>query len=472
MSSYHISTNYIFFIVDLMSLALAYILAIYITKRRLIIMPEISFKIEPIEIFLLFFLIFIWSVFTNWSGLYNSFRIVSRINGFFLLLKSVFVQLFFSVIVLFFLKSILFSRFFLFVYIISLIFLLLIGRSILNLLRPFFKGKGKFIRRIIIIGDNKSGSEFYKLIYDQQYSIYKILGIISDKKPIETYKKYMGTDKDLESILDKEEVDDIIIALDESKNSELNSIISRCENYPVRIKIIPEYAQFFSKKFHIASFGSIPIISVQEDLLDNFYWRFIKRAFDIMLSLFTFIFIFIWIYPIIAILIKLSSKGPVFFKQERWGKKNKKIIVYKFRTMKTESSDLDASGKYKQAVKNDPRITSIGSFLRKTNLDELPQILNVIIGNMSIVGPRPHPTPLNIESKKSVKSYMKRHLIKPGITGWAQVNGLRGETKQDGLMKKRVEHDIWYIENWSLWLDLQIILLTIWNMLKGDSNAY
>jgi len=228
----------------------------------------------------------------------------------------------------------------------------------------------------------------------------------------------------------------------------------------------------FSKRFHITSFGSISIISVQEDLLDNLYWRFIKRTCDIILSFVAFLFIFVWIYPIIAILIKLSSKGPVFFKQERWGKKNRKIIVYKFRTMKIEDSDIDESGKYKQAIKNDPRITSIGSFLRKMNLDELPQILNVIVGNMSFVGPRPHPTPLNIESKKNIKSYMKRHLIKPGITGWAQVNGLRGETKQGGLMKKRVEHDIWYIENWSLWLDLQIILLTIWNMAKGDSNAY
>ena len=472
MSNYRKSTNYVFLIIDLISLSLAYMLAIYITKKRLIMMPEIEFIIEANEVFLLFFFVFIWSVFANWSGLYNSFKIVSRINLYFVLLKSVFVQLIVSVILLFFLKSILFSRFFLFAYIISLIFLLIIGRIILNVVKVLFKGKGKFIRRIIIIGDNKSGSEFYKMIYDQQHSIYNILGVISDKKPEETYKKYLGTDKDLERILDNEEADDIIIALAESKNNELNSIIARCENYPVRVKIIPEYAQFFSKKFHITSFGSIPIISIQEDLLDNLYWRFIKRTFDIILSVFVFFFIFIWVCPFVIIMIKLSSKGPVFFKQERWGRKNKRIIVYKFRTMKIESSDIDSSGKYIQAIKNDPRITSIGSFLRKTNLDELPQILNVIIGNMSFVGPRPHPTPLNIESIRRVKSYMKRHLVKPGITGWAQVNGLRGETKKDGLMNKRVQYDIWYIENWSIWLDIQILFLTAWNMIKGESNAY
>jgi len=170
--------------------------------------------------------------------------------------------------------------------------------------------------------------------------------------------------------------------------------------------------------------------------------------------------------------IKLSSKGPVFFKQVRWGRDNIKFTAYKFRSMVTESKDVGRNGKYQQATKDDPRITSVGKFLRKTNLDELPQFINVLKGEMSIVGPRPHPEPLNLESKDHVKLYMLRHLVKPGITGWAQVNGLRGETKEIDLMQKRVEHDVWYIENWSFSTDIYIIFLTVWNMVKGDPNAY
>ena len=134
--------------------------------------------------------------------------------------------------------------------------------------------------------------------------------------------------------------------------------------------------------------------------------------------------------------------------------------------------DIDENGKYRQASKDDPRLTKIGKFLRKTNLDELPQFWNVLKGDMSIVGPRPHPTPLNIESRDKIHLYMLRHLVKPGITGWAQVNGLRGNTKDLSLMQKRIDHDVWYIANWNFGLDIQIILLTIWNMLKGDPNAY
>ncbi len=140
--------------------------------------------------------------------------------------------------------------------------------------------------------------------------------------------------------------------------------------------------------------------------------------------------------------------------------------------MVVSSNDVDEDGKFRQASKDDPRITKIGRILRKTNLDELPQFWNVLKGEMSIVGPRPHPTPLNLESKDKVHLYMLRHLVKPGITGWAQINGYRGETKDISKMQKRIDYDIWYIENWSFFLDMQIIIMTIWNMLKGDPNAY
>jgi putative colanic acid biosynthesis UDP-glucose lipid carrier transferase len=176
--------------------------------------------------------------------------------------------------------------------------------------------------------------------------------------------------------------------------------------------------------------------------------------------------------PIIALLIKLTSKGPILFKQERWGLNNAKIICYKFRTMVRESADVDENGKYQITTKDDPRVTPIGRILRKTNLDELPQFWNVLIGNMSIVGPRPHPTPMNLESMHTVENYMLRHIVPPGITGWAQVNGLRGEVKTAKDMQRRVDFDLYYIHRWTFWMDSQIILQTVINFLRGDQNAY
>jgi putative colanic acid biosynthesis UDP-glucose lipid carrier transferase len=179
-----------------------------------------------------------------------------------------------------------------------------------------------------------------------------------------------------------------------------------------------------------------------------------------------------FIFPLLAIIIKLSSKGPIFFKQERWGLNNKRITCYKFRSMYKESSDIDEDGNFQQAFKDDPRITLIGKILRKTNMDELPQFWNVLIGNMSVVGPRPHPTQLNIQSMELVDNYMLRHMVIPGITGLAQVNGCRGETRTTEDMQKRVNFDLSYIQRWNFWLDLQIIIQTVINIFRGDQNAY
>jgi putative colanic acid biosynthesis UDP-glucose lipid carrier transferase len=328
--------------------------------------------------------------------------------------------------------------------------------------------KNDLIRRVIVLGNNDLIEDFGEIIKKNPHSGYKLIKTIylndSSKK-----NEYLI---ELEGFLEKGEIDEVVFAIEQIDYDFYDELIGVCENYPVRVKIIPEYIKLMSKKFIISSFGNIPIITLIEDPLDNLFRRFIKRSFDLFLSIFSFVFIFIWLYPVIAIAIKLTSKGPVLFKQERWGRKNKKITVYKFRTMISDSSDTDSKGRYNQAKKNDSRITRTGAFLRKSNLDEFPQLINVIIGNMSIVGPRPHPTPLNIESKTRVRKYLKRHLVKPGITGWAQVNGLRGETSKEGLMQKRVDYDIWYIENWSFRLDLKIIFLTVWNMVKGDKNAY
>jgi putative colanic acid biosynthesis UDP-glucose lipid carrier transferase len=236
--------------------------------------------------------------------------------------------------------------------------------------------------------------------------------------------------------------------------------------------MLPDLTDFTVSSVFIQNIGQLPVVNIGFLPLDKKENKIAKRIFDILFASTFFLTIGIFIFPLIAFIIKITSKGPVFFKQERWGINNKKITCYKFRSMVKDSSDLDAVGNYNQATKDDPRITTIGKLLRKTNLDELPQFWNVLLGNMSVVGPRPHPTPLNIESAQTVDNYMLRHLVLPGITGLAQVNGCRGETKTTEEMQRRVNFDLYYIHRWSFWLDLQIIIQTVVNIFRGDQNAY
>ncbi|MCC6550249.1 MAG: exopolysaccharide biosynthesis polyprenyl glycosylphosphotransferase, partial [Ignavibacteriaceae bacterium] len=242
--------------------------------------------------------------------------------------------------------------------------------------------------------------------------------------------------------------------------------------FTTRVRIIPDVFRFSNGRFFMELFDKFPIITLQNEKINEFHWRISKRLFDIAFSLFVIVCIFSWLFPLIGLLIKLDSKGPIFFFQDRWGRNNRRFKAFKFRSMIQESRDVDANGNYQQATKNDSRVTKVGAFLRKTNLDELPQFINVLLGDMSVVGPRPHPVPLNEESKKTVPRYMQRTLVNPGITGWAQVNGFRGETKKPEQMHRRIEHDLWYMENWTFYLDFEIILLTVWQMVKGDPNAF
>ena len=211
----------------------------------------------------------------------------------------------------------------------------------------------------------------------------------------------------------------------------------------------------------------MPVISIRSLPLDKSENKFLKRTFDIIFSALFFLLMGWWVLPLIALAIKFTSRGPIIFKQERWGLNNQKIICYKFRSMVSDSSDIDKNGFYHQASKDDPRVTRLGAFLRRTNMDELPQFWNVLLGNMSVVGPRPHPTPLNLESMHTVENYMLRHVVKPGITGWAQVMGWRGDTP----LKERIECDLYYIRNWSIALDIKILFLTVKNGILHD-NAY
>jgi len=335
-----------------------------------------------------------------------------------------------------------------------------------------FRNSDSVKRKVLIVGAGETGMNFYKdYVKNEKYG-YSLAGFIDDVKQPTLNGHYLGKTSELDKVIANYELDDIVVAMPITQESQIQNIVTIGEKEGKRIRIIPDYQRYGSGKLKVDRLGSLPIITLRSlplDVVDN---KIYKRLFDIVFSVIVITLIFSWLFPIIALLIKIGSKGPVFFKQERWGLNNKVIICYKFRSMVAASTDIDENGKYRQASKNDPRITPIGKFLRKSNLDELPQFLNVLLGTMSVVGPRPHPVPLNIASKDSIENYMIRHWVKPGITGWAQVNGYRGETRVPPLMQKRVEHDVWYMENWTFWLDLQIIVQTLVNMVKGEKNAF
>lgn len=447
----------------------------------LIICFFISFFLVPgrsvtinnfVEGYLLIGLLLVWGFFAKANNIYDEFR--SRDFSFELIaiLKSVFAQSIASIIILFFMQEIYYTRTFVVAYTIGLSLLLILQRFILRRVLNYARKKGKNIRSVLIIGAGEVGQQFVNKITFNTHFGYKLVGFLDDSPKPFLNGEYLGTIDNLEIILEKKRVDDVIVALPNYATDSIRKVIKTCERFTTRVKIIPDYFKFASGKFEITMFDQFPMISVRSEKLNEIHWRLVKRGFDTTFTLFLFITLFWWVFGLIALAIKLTSKGPVFFKQERWGRNNKKIKCYKFRSMVNTSRDVNEKGEYLQATKDDPRITTVGKFLRKTNLDELPQFINVLKGELSVVGPRPHPIPLNMIAKEQVEHYMLRTLVKPGITGWAQINGFRGETDELWKMQERVNYDLWYIENWTFMLDIQIIFLTVWNMVKGDPNAY
>lgn len=278
---------------------------------------------------------------------------------------------------------------------------------------------------------------------------------------------YIGNLDLLFDDLISKKIDNIVLCDDGIDENTCNEIILIANKKMIRTYLIPDFKHLSYNVNSLNMQHGIPIIKSMPEPLDNYENQLIKRMFDILFSSFVIIFILSWLTPIIALLIKIESRGPVFFTQERSGLKNQTFHCLKFRSMR-----LNKEAHRKMATKNDDRVTKIGSFLRKTSLDELPQFINVFIGNMSVVGPRPHMVEQTKKYSKILDQYMVRHFIKPGITGWAQVMGARGEIYTDEDMHNRIEKDIWYIQNWSLFLDFKIIFLTVVNVIKGDKQAY
>lgn len=359
-----------------------------------------------------------------------------------------------------------YSREMLFIfYIINMLLEIAFRLSIRAILRAIRKS-GFNMKHILIVGYSRAAESYIDRIRMFPQWGFDILGILDDK--VEMGLNYneaivFGRTSDLEKILAENSLDEIVIALNLDEYGKLADLVKICEKSGVHTQFVPDYNEIIPSRPYTEDIMGLPVINIRYVPLSNTFNAIVKRAFDILCSSVGLI-ILSPLLLVICIIIKATSKGPLIFKQERVGFRNETFMMYKFRSMKVQD---EAEEKKAWTVKDDPRVTKFGKFIRKTSLDELPQLVNILKGDMSIVGPRPE-RPFFVEKfKEEIPRYMIKHQVRPGLTGWAQVNGLRGDTS----IKKRIEYDLYYIENWTFWFDIKIMFLTIF---KGfvNKNAY
>lgn len=368
--------------------------------------------------------------------------------------------------VLYLIKMMHFSREMLFIFYVINICLEAIARNLIRYFLRSMRRKGYNLKHIVLVGYSRAAEEYIDRILENPQWGYKIRGILDDHIEAGTeYKgiKVLGKIDNLMIILPENRLDEIAITLGLSEYARLEEIVNLCEKSGVHTKFIPDYNQIIPTKPYTEDILGLPVINIRHVPLTNTFYAAMKRVMDIAGAICAII-LFSPIMVFSVIMIKLTSPGPLIFKQERVGLHNHTFMMYKFRSMDVQPPEKE---KTKWTVKDDPRVTNFGKFMRKTSIDELPQLFNVLKGEMSLVGPRPE-RPFFVEKfKEEIPRYMIKHQVRPGLTGWAQVNGYRGNTS----IRKRIEYDLYYIENWTLGLDVKILFLTIF---KGfiNKNAY
>ncbi|GAB6008683.1 undecaprenyl-phosphate glucose phosphotransferase [Dysgonomonas reticulitermitis] len=336
-----------------------------------------------------------------------------------------------------------------------------------RILLKIYRRKGYNYRQVIIVGGGVNGVKIHESLLCSDFG-YKIMGFFDDDpEKIGALPNYLGKVSDIKDYIKKQKVDELFCTLPGIEEETIANLILFSEKNMIRFQYIPEFHKYIKRRFTFYFLESTPVLSLRNEPLQHFSNRFVKRSFDFIVSGILLVTIFPIILLVFGIIIKLSSRGPILFIQKRTGIKGQEFNCYKFRSMKpNEEADK------LQTVANDPRLTKVGAFMRKTNIDELPQLLNVFKNDMSLVGPRPHMLKHTDQYSAIIDKFMVRHLVKPGITGWAQVTGCRGETKTVKEMEERVKRDVWYLENWTFFLDLKIIFLTVFNMFRGDEKAF
>ena len=459
----------ILFIGDLFMVSFSWLFAYYLRFYEIKLIP-VTKGLPPIRgyLYLLVFLLLI----TGW--IFKSFKLyVPRrhsldIDEFFCIVKATVSLMVIIGFITFFYRDYSYSRVVMAYFCIVNIASMTVVRGTIRKILKFFRKRGYNLRWVLIAGAGEAAVEIIQKIKEHPELGFRIQGYLDDNitsLPQSLHAEYLGRIGDLKFILSKNKIDQIFIAFPLSAGEQFNRCMEQLKDEIVDIKIIPDIYQFLTLNAGVEDFLGMPIINISEGPL--YGWnQVIKRFMDIVFSLAAIIIfhLVIPLMPLIYLLTKLTSNGPVFYKQERMGLDGKRFNVYKIRTMKVDAEKETGAV---WANPDDPRRTKFGSFLRETSLDEFPQLFNVLKGEMSLVGPRPERPVFVDKFKKTIPKYMLRHKIKAGCTGWAQVNGWRGNTS----LEKRIEYDLYYLENWSLLFDLKILWLTLWKGLI-NKNAY
>jgi exopolysaccharide biosynthesis polyprenyl glycosylphosphotransferase len=410
------------------------------------------------------FLIPIWILLFAANGLYS----IKNTTGFLFELYRIAVAtstvILFFVMIIFFTKTFFFSRLILgFIWVISII-ALMVGRLTVRLIRKSLLKTGLGVRNVLLIGNNIASKEVNREI-SRTYSGFKVIGVLGQEEHTETGLKVIGDIDNLPMIIKKYSIDEVILTESKISEAKMVSIIESCYDLKAGFKYIPDVFALMSANFRPGLIGSMPVMELKSIPLDG-WGRIIKRILDIIFGTIAFIIVSP-LFLIIALAIKLSTKGPILYSHQRVGRDDKVFNFFKFRSMYIDKCDFKGGVYWTTKEDENTRITPVGKFLRKTNLDELPQLWNIIKGDMSFVGPRPELPKLVEKFEKEIPEYFRRHKVKSGLTGWAQVNGFKGDTS----IKERVRYDIYYIENWSLWFDFKIIIKTIWLVIYEVFNG-
>ncbi len=373
-----------------------------------------------------------------------------------------------TVAYLFFFRMLMLSRVFITVVLIVIFSALLINRFVFSIVHKYIMKREGFVSKVVVIGYNNLSKKLVDYL-EKDEANKQIIGFCENAENIEELSNYpiLSDVANTMETCKQYNITEIYSTIAPEHNKEIYELMRDADQNCIRFKIVPDLGFFINKKMHVDYVEGLPVMSLRKEPLEDINNIIKKRTFDIIVSFLVTVFILSWLIPIIGLLIWLESHGPIFFVQPRSGKNNKDFMCLKFRSM-----HINNEANSMQARRDDARITTIGKFLRRTSLDEFPQFINVLKGDMSIVGPRPHMLKHTDEYSRLIEEYMVRQFLKPGITGWAQVNGFRGETTNVWQMKKRVEHDLWYLENWSLILDFKIVILTVVNTIRGEENAF
>jgi len=405
----------------------------------------------------------LWFIVANIVNAYPEFSYRSFSDQLMILARILIVQVLFTILFLFFVKENLFTRNFVLFYGLILLTLIYLKEYILWKIIDKQRSRGKNLRNLLIVGFNDLSKEFIEEITLRTEFGFKFVGFINEGD--NNFDECLGSLNELDKILTERKINDVLYAASLDDTDYLTKVQRLCDKNAVKLTLLPQIKALSNSNLEINFLGNFPVLNFRHNRLEQFQWRAVKRLFDITFSMVVLITLLWFVYLIIAVIIKTTSKGKVLFNQNRIGKNGEIFLCYKFRSMRgAENNQTDA-------VQDNERITPIGKFLRKYSLDELPQFINVLKGDMSIVGPRPHAINYNAVYSEMVEEIKLRHRVKPGITGWSQVHGLRGDVfdfeENKIRTKKRIDFDNWYIENWSLKLDVQIIIETVWQIISG-----